>query len=124
MIDAQCNSVTIDGNTEVPDKQSPAGSRTIKTVTAAVFVYATECTDFATYNKLSEAVAAINNGTHKGNISIYINGDFTETATVTLNCSGSGASSYTGIAIYPFNGNRVISCSLADALLAFNGAEQ
>ncbi|MFN6040077.1 MAG: beta strand repeat-containing protein, partial [Bacteroidota bacterium] len=74
-------------------------------------------TNYATLNGASGAFAAINAGTHRGNITITITANYTEVAATGLNNSGSGASNYTSITIKP-SGTRVITGPAATA----NGA--
>lgn len=62
------------------------------------------------YATLNAAFAAINAGTHTGNISINIVNNTTEpAASVPLVASGVGAASYTAISIQPVGGNFSIS---------------
>ena len=74
------------------------------------------------YTTLKAAFDAVNDGTHKGDISIFIIGNTTETATAVLNESG-GASSYTSLRIIPDVGNKTISGNIDGPLIEFNGAD-
>jgi hypothetical protein len=76
------------------------------------------------YATLGAAFADINNGSYTGTITIDVCGDSTEAATASLNASGSGAASYTGVAISPAGGAaRAISGSIAGVLIDLNGAD-
>lgn len=88
---------------------------------AQISVTATQATTGPTaYTTLKAAFDAINAGTHKGAITIAINGNTTETATATLNAS-SGTASYTSVAINS-TGAFSVSGNLAPSLISFNGA--
>lgn len=73
------------------------------------------------YNTLKAAFDAVNNGTHTGKISISIVNNTIETATASLNASGSGAAAYSSIEINTM-GNYSVSGSLAAPIISFNGA--
>lgn len=78
------------------------------------------------YVNLRAALAAINAGTHQGDISIAIAGDTTETQPAILNASGSGSASYTSVLIQPSGGaSRTISgaMSAGSPLVDLNGAD-
>ena len=51
------------------------------------------------HSTLQQAFDAINDGTHTGEIIIYIYTNTTETETATLNRSGEGGASYTSVSI-------------------------
>ncbi|MBK9968026.1 MAG: hypothetical protein IPP07_25415 [Holophagales bacterium] len=97
------------------------------TAQAQVSVTATAGTTGPTaYTTLGDAFTAINGGTHQGTIAIAITGDTTETATATLNASGSGSAVYGAISIQPSGGAaRTISGAIAagSPLIDFNGAD-
>ena len=93
-----------------------------------VEVSATGGTAYKDYLTLKEAFTAINNGIHKGTITLNISGNTTETAAAVLNGSGtsggSGTSSYTAINIQPSGGGvRTILGNIAGALIDLNGAD-
>jgi len=78
------------------------------------------------YTTLKLAFDAVNAGTHKGSITISIIGNTTETASASLNASGTGLSSYTALSISPSGGtSRTISGAIAagSALINLNGAD-
>ncbi len=78
----------------------------------------------ADFTTLKDAFDAINSGTLTGSIALSITGNTSETATATLNESGSGSCSYTDITIQPGGGaQRTISGTIAGALINFNGAD-
>ncbi|MFT3824425.1 MAG: gliding motility-associated C-terminal domain-containing protein [Chitinophagaceae bacterium] len=56
------------------------------------------------YTNLGAAFAAVNAGTHQGNITISVTNNTTEAATANLNASGSGSASYTSVLIKPAAG--------------------
>jgi len=78
----------------------------------------------ADYPTLGAAFAAINNGTHQGDISVAIMGDTTETVSVVLNATG-GMASYTSVLVQPSGGApRTISGAInaGSPLVDLNGA--
>lgn len=93
--------------------------------TGPVTVSATAGTATGSYNNLTEAAAAINDGTHQGAIVVSINQTITEPGTVVLNGSGAGAAVYTSVLIRPTADN--ISDSGASlqgrGLIELNGAD-
>ncbi|WP_319591161.1 MBG domain-containing protein [uncultured Draconibacterium sp.] len=68
-----------------------------------VVVESTGGTSRAGYSYLDAAYTAINAGTHTGDIVIHVYANTSETATATLNSSGTGAASYTSVAIVAEN---------------------
>ncbi len=74
------------------------------------------------YTTLKAAFDAINAGTHTGTITISITGSTTETATAVLNASGTGAASYTSVAINT-TAAATITSNLAGATIRFDGAD-
>jgi hypothetical protein len=69
------------------------------------------------------AFAAINGGTHQGNVAVWIMGNTTETASAVLNASGSGSTSYSSVVVLP-NGTRTVSGAITGGspLVDLNGA--
>ena len=134
-----CEDTDVEGNENfLSSLQSPTGGATIgtqsstdvtiidnDTASGPVTVTATAGTATATYNNLTEAVAAINNGTHQGDIVVSINQTITEPGTVVINGSGAGSASYTSVLIRPTADG--ISDSGASAqgrgLIELNGAD-
>ena len=106
-------------------KSSPAAFITVGTCGEfgglAIEVEGTGGTN-ASYATLKAAFDAINSGTHTGTITIDVCANTTETASAVLNASGSGAASYTSIAMSPV-GTRTISGSMLGAMIDFNGAD-
>lgn len=95
-------------------------------VLAQVNVIATQGTANASYSRLSQAFSYINNGTHKGNITINITGNTNETSAASLFYSGyNGTASYTSILIQPSGGAaRTISGNLGGTpVIMLNGAD-
>jgi uncharacterized repeat protein (TIGR01451 family) len=78
-------------------------------------------TDYAT---VKAAFDAINAGTHKGSLNVYVLGNTTETAAAVLNASGTVSSSYTSIRMTP-SGARTVSGAIAagSPLIDLNGAD-
>ncbi len=79
-----------------------------------------------TYTTLKLAFDAVNDGTHQGVITMAVTADTTETVPAVLNASGSGAASYTSVAISPTGGAaRTISGAIAagSPLIDLNGAD-
>jgi len=76
----------------------------------------------AGYANLKLAFDKINDGTHKGIITVKINLTTTETASAVLNASCTGGSTYTFINIYPTATGLSVSGNLASPLIDLNGA--
>ena len=77
----------------------------------------------ANYATLKLAFDAINAGTIRGTIVLQITGNTTETASATLNSSGTGSSSFTSVTIYPTGSGYSISGNIGGALISINGAD-
>ena len=75
------------------------------------------------YTTLKAAFDAINAGTITGNINLKIISSTTETASASLNASGSGSANYTSIQIYPTGSGYTISGNLSNPLINLNGAD-
>jgi hypothetical protein len=77
-----------------------------------------------TYGTLSSAFTAINNGTHRGSISITITANSSlGSSTAALVASGVGSANYTSINISPSGGNFTISGSANGPMILLNGAD-
>src|SRR5690348_16187448 len=88
---------------------------------AQVSVTATAGTTGPTsYTTLKGAFDAINNGTHKGAITVSITGNTTETASATLNANAAPAS-YTSIGVTA-TGAFTVTINAAVPLIMLNGA--
>ena len=88
-----------------------------------VQVTATLGTVSRSYTTLKAAFDKINDGTHKGAITITIVANTTETATAALNASGNGSASYSSVNIYPTVTGLSISGSIDAPLIDLNGAD-
>ncbi len=77
----------------------------------------------AYYPTLKTAFDKINDGTHRGNITIKIKNSTTETASAVLNASGAGSANYASVKIYPTVTGISINGDLAAALIDLNGAD-
>lgn len=90
-----------------------------------VTVTATAGTASGTYNTLTEAVAAVNAGTHQGDIVVNINQSITEPGSVVINSSGAGSASYTSILIRPTSDTITVSGASIQGrgLIELNGAD-
>jgi hypothetical protein len=95
-----------------------------------VQVTATSGTTSAEYATLKAAFDKINDGTHKGTVSLDIIADITEGVSAVLNSSGIGAASYTAVTIQPSGGaTRTISGNIfgvtsnPKALIDLDGAD-
>jgi hypothetical protein len=75
----------------------------------------------ADYSTLKLVFDDINSGILTGKIIIQIIDNTTETATATLNATGSGSASYTSILIYPTITGKIISGEIAAPLINLNG---
>src|SRR6476659_3846260 len=58
------------------------------------------------YPTLQGAFAAITAGTHQGTINVEVCGNTTETATASLDASGTGAASYASVTVRPVGATR------------------
>ncbi|WP_118953088.1 Ig-like domain-containing protein [Taibaiella helva] len=95
-------------------------------LTAQVSVTATGgTTGPTTYTNFTTAFTAINNGVHTGAITVSVTGNFSESATPTINSSGTGSASYTSILIKPAAGADPVITSTADntAAIKLDGAD-
>ncbi len=92
---------------------------------AQVDVVATGGVPAASYTTLAGAFAAINAGTHTGNIGIGISASTTETGACVLNASGAGSALYTAIGIAPTVDGVSISgpTTTGRGLIELNGAD-
>jgi len=85
---------------------------------AQVSLSATLGTGSGSYSTLKGAFDKVNDGTHRGVVTITLTGNTTEMASAGLNASGSGAASYSSISIQPSGGaSRSISGDIAGALI-------
>jgi len=75
------------------------------------------------YTTLKLAFDAINAGTIQGALTLQITGSTTETASASLNASGSGSANYSSILIYPTSSGLSISGNLALPLIDLYGAD-
>ena len=75
------------------------------------------------YATLQVALDAINMGTHQGAVTVEVCGDTTETATASLNASGSGGAVYTSVLVQPVGGARTVTGSIVGAIIKLNGAD-
>ncbi len=74
------------------------------------------------YTTLKAAFDDINAGNLTGAIILQITGSTTESATATLNASGSGSAKYSSIIIYPTGSGYSVSGNLTAPLIDLNGA--
>jgi hypothetical protein len=89
-----------------------------------IHVVATAGTTPGDYKTLISAFAAINAGTHQGDITITINASTLETGTINLySTQVLGTVNYTSITIYPTVAGLSISGNIAGNLLNFNGGD-
>jgi len=91
---------------------------------AQISVTATQGSTSGTVTTLKQVFDSINAGTYRGQITLSLTGNTTETASAVLNASGSGLASYTRVLIQPSGGAaRTISGSIAGPLIDLNGAD-
>lgn len=78
-----------------------------------------------TYSNLSTALAAIDSGTHQGDIVIDISASFTDPNIAVLNSSGSGSALYTSVLIRPSNDGIIVSCVTPQGrgIIELNGSD-
>ena len=89
---------------------------------AQVSLTATIGTTTGSYATLGAAFAKINDGTHRGAITITLTASTSEGSTAILNAS-SGSASYSSVNIYPTISGVTISGNLGSPLIDFNGAD-
>ncbi|MGN6418764.1 MAG: MBG domain-containing protein [Pseudobacter sp.] len=76
----------------------------------------------ATYSTLKEAFDGINDGTHKGAITILVDGFIVETAPSVLNASGSGGSNFTSVLIQPRSSTIITGDVFGNPLITLKGS--
>jgi hypothetical protein len=77
----------------------------------------------SSYTTLKAAFDDINNGVFRGDITILVNNNTTETASCVLNASGTGSANYTSLLMYPTNSGYSISGNINGNLISLNGAD-
>ena len=78
----------------------------------------------SSYTTLKAAFEDINAGVQTGIVSVSVNGNTTETASCTLNASGTGSANYTSVTVFANGGPWTISGNLtAGHLIDLNGAD-
>jgi hypothetical protein len=77
----------------------------------------------ASYFTMKSAFDKINDGTHRGKITIKINHSTTEPSAAVLNGSGTGSANYSSVNIYPTETGLSISGDLPTPLIDLNGAD-
>ena len=103
---------------------TPTPSPTPPAAAGPVTVTATAGTVGPTnYITVQAAFAAVNGGTHQGNVTVWVMANTTETSSAVLNGSGTGSASYTSLLLLP-NGTRTVSGAIAagSPLIDLNGA--
>jgi hypothetical protein len=103
--------------------QSGTNNTWIEYTPPYIEVNATTGTSVAFYPTLKAAFDKINDGTHRGTITIKINDNTTELASAILNASGTGSASYSSVNIYPTETGLSISGNLPTPLIDLNGAD-
>ncbi|MBT8317630.1 MAG: hypothetical protein HKP59_08380, partial [Lutibacter sp.] len=103
--------------------QSGTNSTWIEYTPPNIEVNATIGAALAFYPTLKGAFDEINAGKHQGTINIKINHSTIESASATLNTSGSGSASYSSVKIYPTVSGLSISGNLDSPLIDLNGAD-
>jgi hypothetical protein len=87
-------------------------------------IYTVATSSMGRYSTLKEAFDGINDGTNTGVVNIWLLDNTTETATATLNASGSGNADFSAVTISPSGGGpRTISGNINGALVNLNGAD-
>ncbi len=87
-----------------------------------ITVYASEGLSSASYSTIKAAFDDINSGLFRGEITIHVNDNTTETASCLINASGTGSTNYSSILIYPTSSNLSINSNIALSLIHLNGA--
>ena len=91
--------------------------------TNPVHVAATSGTTSGLYNSLKLAFDKINDGTHKGVVTLTLYGNTYEALSAVLNASGSGSASYTSANLYPTLTGISVTGTKAIPLIDLNGAD-
>lgn len=91
--------------------------------TRAIEVNASNGTPLAFYSSVKAAFDKINDGTHRGAVTVKMNGSTAETVAAVLNASGGGNANYTSVNLYPTITGLSISGNLASPLIDLNGAD-
>jgi hypothetical protein len=135
---AICEDALVEGSENfLSNLSSPTGGATIGSQSSTdvtitdndsagpVTVTATAGTASGSYTDLTAAIAAVNDGTHQGDIVISINQSTTEAGTIVLNSTGAGAAVYTSLLIRPTADSLTVSGASATGrgLLELNGAD-
>jgi hypothetical protein len=89
---------------------------------AQISLTATLGTTSGSYSTLKGAFDKINDGTHRGVVTISVTGNTTETACAALNETGYGSASYTSVSISP-SGARTISGDISTSLIYMKAAD-
>lgn len=76
-----------------------------------------------TYQTLKSAFDAINAGTLKGDVVLKITSSITESATASLNASGTSSANYTSVVIYP-DGVYTINGNISGSMIRLKGADR
>jgi hypothetical protein len=100
-----------------------AGGLVVVTIITNVEVNATSGLLLNYYATLKDAFDKINDGTHRGAITVKINGNTVEASTAVLNANASGSANYTSVTIYPTGSGLSVSGSLTTPLIQLNGAD-
>ena len=98
-------------------------NRSSQAMVSPITVNATQGVQSSSFNTLKEAFDAINLGTFRGDITILVNANTTETASTTINSSGTGNANYTSINIYPTNTAVSIAGNFNNPIIFFNGSD-
>ncbi|MFZ4770202.1 MAG: beta strand repeat-containing protein, partial [Ferruginibacter sp.] len=134
------SSFTVNSNTQITATVAAGSSGDVSvttpcggTVSKSGFTYspyisltATQGTANEIYFTLKDAFAAINNGTHKGDIVLKVNANTTESVAAVLNASAatsSGSPYYTSVNIYPTVSGVSITDNLSTPVIDLNGAD-
>lgn len=87
-----------------------------------VIVTSTQGVSYSSHATLKQAVDKINDGTHRGRISIIINNSTNETTSIVLNASGQSSTYYTDITLYPTGPDISVTGNINAPLFNLNGA--
>lgn len=124
VVDGECSSVSVAGIGRVPAVTAPAGNRTVLAPLSGAIMVGTSQT-YTTLTGSGGLFEAINNVGLAGNTTVYITSNITEPGTNALNqWAESGTGGYT-LSIYPLNASeKILSGSVADAMIRFNGTDR
>ncbi len=124
LVDGECNSITVNSSAKTPTVQAPGGSRTVKGSLTGTYTIGSSGS-YPTLTGAGGLFEAVNDGGLKGNTTIQIVSNLTETGTFALSeIYEAGGSGFT-LTIQPDAATeRIISGAYAGGLIRLSGADR